>query len=37
MDFVHRDPARATTLAELEAQPTLADSRVPDHADDLPV
>src|SRR6266540_558360 len=37
MGFVHRDPASATALAELEAQPALADSRVTDHADDLPV
>src|SRR6266704_1804610 len=37
MDFVDRNPAAATALAELEAQPALADSRVTDHADDLPV
>src|SRR5207245_8399125 len=34
--LVHRDPAGATALDELEAQPALADPRLADHPDDLP-
>ncbi len=37
MDLVHRDPARADALDELEAQPTFTNSGFTDHADDLPV